>query len=104
MSEDCYAERLSFVGRKLADRFACRWTTIDPGAETPYMPSDWTGALVVVEEGDIEIECLNGVTQRFSEGAVIVLDSLPIRALRNPGHQPALLVAVSRTQRGSAST
>ena len=104
VSDDSCRERLSFVGRKLADRFMCTWTTIEPGAETRYEPNLWDGALVVVEEGEIELECLNGDRQRFSRGAVLTLDFPQLRTLRNPGDQPALLSVVSRHDGRSAGT
>ncbi|MBA2533395.1 MAG: hypothetical protein H0V21_00120 [Rubrobacter sp.] len=54
------------------------------------------GALVVVERGEIELECERGTRRRFGRGSVLWVSGLPLRALRNSGRGPALLVAVSR--------
>jgi hypothetical protein len=56
----------------------------------------WRGALVVVERGELELECLDGRRERFGRGDVLCLTGVRLRALRNPGHRAVLLVAVSR--------
>ena len=37
-----------------------------------------------------------GARGRFARGAVLSLSALPLRALRNAGAEPAVLVALSR--------
>jgi hypothetical protein len=69
---------------------------LPPGGELAYEPADWTDALVVVEEGEIEIECRDGGFRRFACGAVLSLTGLPLRTLHNRGSDPVLLSAVSR--------
>ena len=61
-----------------------------------YDDAEWRGALVVVEHGQIELECLDGSRHCFGRGDVLWLDPLPLRALHNRGHTSAVLVAVSR--------
>jgi hypothetical protein len=91
-------ERLSFLGRELPETFACREVSIECRSERPYDGREWVGALVVVEEGELELECLGGSRSRFARGAVLFFDSLPLRTLRNPGDQTLLLTAVTRRQ------
>jgi hypothetical protein len=55
--------------------------------------SEWAGALVVVETGPIELECLSGSR---ASGAVLFFDSLPLRTLRNRQWQPAVLSSLTR--------
>jgi hypothetical protein len=90
------SERLSFSGRELPHGFAARHVAIDPGCERPYEPSEWNDSLVVLEAGDLELECIGGTRAHFDSGAVLFLDSLPLKTLRNCGRESVLLIAVSR--------
>lgn len=94
-------ERLSFTGRELPQGFAARHVVIDPGCERPYESSEWSDALVVVEAGELELECVGGTRARFNGGAVLFLQSLPLRTLRNCGRESLLLIAVSRDPFGA---
>jgi hypothetical protein len=87
---------LAFRGRSLPPPFLLREVSVAPGRELPFDEAEWRDALVVVERGEIELECLGGSRQRFVRGDVLWLAGLPLRALENPGRKPALLVAVSR--------
>lgn len=78
------------------DRFARRVVTLAPGERCPYVAEDWADALVVVEDGSVELECLAGNRLSLARGAVLWLVGLPLRALHNVGRHPAVLVAVSR--------
>ena len=89
-------ERLSFLDRPLPDGFRLRTTVVAPGAECPYRDDDWAGALVVVERGEIDLECRDGSRVRFVAGDVLWLAALPLTALRNRGEETALLAAVTR--------
>jgi hypothetical protein len=66
-----------------------------PGRARPYDEAEWRDALVVVEHGEIELECSSGRRRRFGSGAVLCLNGLPLRALHNCGLGPAVLSAVS---------
>jgi hypothetical protein len=66
-----------------------------PGRARPYDEAEWRDALVVVEHGEIELECSSGSRRRFGSGAVLCLNGLPLRALHNGGLGPAVLSAVS---------
>ena len=87
---------VSFIGRELPSRFRVELLRIEPGGERPYVPGDWIDALVVVEAGELELECKGGSCARFGGGAVLVLHPLPLKTLRNPGGHALLLTAVSR--------
>jgi hypothetical protein len=86
----------SFLGRHLPPAFELRVVAVAPGSERPYDAAEWRDALVVVEEGEIELEALSGSRRRLPLGAVLWLAGLPLRALHNPGPETTLLAAVSR--------
>lgn len=69
---------------------------LEPGGTRPYEPGEWADALVVVARGELELECRDGGRRRFGCGEALWLSGLPLRALRNPGCETAVLVAVSR--------
>ena len=75
-----------------------RVVELPPGGERPYDAAEWTGALVIVVRGEVELECVDGDRPRFAGGAVLWLAGLPVRELRNPGSEPAVLVAVRRAR------
>lgn len=87
---------LSFLARRLPPAFARRVVVLAPEQSWLYDEAEWRGALVVVEHGQIELECLDGSRHRFGRGDVLWLDRLPLRALHTHGHTSAVLVAVSR--------
>jgi hypothetical protein len=87
---------LSFLGRPLAPGFVLRVVVVGPGGWRPYDESEWRHALVVVEWGEIVLEPLAGSSYRFGRGDVLWMWGLALRALRNPGSEPAVLVAVGR--------
>jgi len=95
-------DRLSFLGRRCSPSFEVRVVAVAAGRERAYDEAEWRDALVVLERGEIELECLGGSRQRFRRGDVLWLVGLPLRALHNPGCEPALLVAVSRRPRASS--
>lgn len=87
---------LSFACKRVPPAFELRFVRMDPGCRRPYDPAEWADALVVVEEGQLELECLQGGRRCFRRGDVVWLARLPLRALHNPGSLPLLLSAVSR--------
>lgn len=88
--------RLSLLGRRMPAWAQLRVVAIEPGCRRPYDPAEWRGALVVVERGEIVLECQSGARWRFEEGAVMSLAGLPIRALCNERPATVLLSALSR--------
>ncbi len=76
--------------------FVRRTVAVAPGCVRAYDDADWKDAVVLVERGEIELECVSGACWRFVPGDVLWLIGLPLRALHNRGREPAVLVAVSR--------
>lgn len=93
---------LSFRSARLPPAFAVHVRTLEPGTSHPYDPDEWRDALVVVEEGELELECDAGGRRRFGRGAVLSFAGLSLRRMHNPGAGPTVLVAVSRTRPGGA--
>ncbi len=89
-------EPVTFRDRSLGSSFRRRVVTIAPGRARLYDAAEWRGALVVVEQGEVHIECRAGRVRPFAQGAVLCLTGLALRALHNRGPQPAVLVAVWR--------
>ena len=73
-----------------------RMVVIPPRATVAYEPGEWHGALVVVELGEIELECSLGDRYQFATGDVLSLHGLDLCALHNRGVEPVVLVAISR--------
>ncbi len=96
-------ERLSFLDGALPTRFRLRELTLQAGCSHPFRDEDWDDALVVVERGEIELECRAGIRRRFPAGAIMWLHGMNLRALHNPGEQPTVLSAVSRALPGGPS-
>jgi len=96
--DDAGAQRLSFVGRRLPSWVELRMVVVAPGHTLAYHQAAWRDAIVVVEGGAVELECLGGSRRRFVRGDLLWLSGLPLRALRNPEREPAVLVVVARRQ------
>lgn len=94
----------SFLGRRLGRAFELRVIAIAPGHSRAYEEAEWRDAIVVVERGELELECTRGGRRNFGRGETLLLAGLPLRALHNPGREPVLLAAVSRRSRRSADS
>jgi hypothetical protein len=79
--------------------FTRRELVLDPGDRRAYDEAEWHDALVVVKRGELDIECRAGGRMRFVAGDMLWLTGLPLRALRNEGPEPVVLVSVSRRSR-----
>jgi hypothetical protein len=90
------AEPFSLLDACDSARFDRRVVTIEAGVERPFDEAEWRDTLVVVEEGELEIECRSGTRVRFARGDVLHLAGLGIRLLRGGGSEPVVLSAVSR--------
>ena len=89
-------DELTVLGRPVPASFDVRVVVVGPGCVRPYDADEWRGALVVIDRGAIELESLAGGRRRLRRGAVLWLAGLSLRAIRNPGDEPAVLAAVSR--------
>ena len=98
MKDETDSDRISFLDAELPPGFELELVSVEPGATRPYRDADWWDSLVVVEHGAVELECVRGGRRRFEAGAVMWLVGLPLVALHNPGPEPVLLAAVSRTR------
>ncbi|MGH8873108.1 MAG: hypothetical protein ACRDWS_14190 [Acidimicrobiia bacterium] len=77
-----------------------RWMVIiSPGRTRVFQARESAGGVVFVHVGDIELESLDGRRYRFGSGAIMHLDRLPLRRIRNDGAGRAVLVAVGRVSR-----
>ncbi len=76
--------------------FRRRTVTIPAQTSMPYVAGDWVDALVVIEHGSVDLCCVRGGRLRFTQGAILFLDGLALTSLHNPGHEDAVLVALSR--------
>jgi quercetin dioxygenase-like cupin family protein len=92
--DDC--ERTALLGPRLPPSFVRREVVVAPGGERPFREADWSDSLVIVARGEIDLQCHAGGRTRFVRGDILWLTGLPLRALRNPGREPTVLVAVSR--------
>jgi hypothetical protein len=99
VKDETDTERISFLDAELPPGFELELVSVEPGATRPYRDADWWDSLVVVEHGAMELECVRGGRRRFEAGAVMWLVGLPLVALHNPGPEPVLLAAVSRSPR-----
>ena len=87
---------ISFTGRRCPGSFRVRTLTLQPADAIDFIPVDWADAVVIVERGALEVECQTGRCATFAQGAVLVLDGLALRRLRNAGSTPLVLSALSR--------
>jgi hypothetical protein len=89
-------DRISFLDVPCPPNFRLRTLTLQPCDAIDYRGADWVDALVVVERGELEIECSSGARAWFQEGAILVLADLTVGCLRNSGSGPLVLSAISR--------
>jgi quercetin dioxygenase-like cupin family protein len=71
-----------------------RAITIAPGCELTGEAAEWAHALIVVELGELEVECASGGRARFMAGAVLSFRRLDVRWLRNRGDSQAVLLSI----------
>jgi hypothetical protein len=89
-------EPLSFLARPPGPGFRTTVVTLACGTTRAYDEAEWRDALVVVESGEVDLECGAGGRRRFRSGAVLWMTGLGLRALHSVGAEPAVLVAVAR--------
>lgn len=73
------------------------WTVVlQPGDALDYLLEDWADTLLIVQHGELELECRSGRRATFAAGAVLTLGGLPLRRLRNACAEPLVLHATTR--------
>ena len=80
----------------LPEGFSRRVIRVPRGLDVSPHPGCLPDTLVVVEEGELELECRAGTCRRFARGSMIPIARLPVAHLRSVGPGPLVLVAVSR--------
>jgi len=75
--------------------FRRRVVDLAPGEELDIDADRWRDALVVLESGEVELECAAGKRSRFAAGAVLCLLP-PVCILRNRNSEAARLITFSR--------
>ena len=75
--------------------FSRRVFEVAPGLELGLEPGGLTDAIVVVEQGELELECRR-TCRRFAPGSMIAVARLRVSRIRSVGSEPLVLVAVSR--------
>jgi hypothetical protein len=73
--------------------FSRRVLRVEPGLDLDFEARD---AIVLVEEGELELECRSGTRWCFGRGSMIPLARGLLVRLRSVGPLPLVLVAVSR--------
>lgn len=69
----------------------------------PYDAREWSGALVVVERGLLELEWAGGARLRFEPGDTLCLSGLGLRMLRGAAAGPTVLVVLCRLDTGGVA-
>jgi hypothetical protein len=91
----------AFLRGPLPRGFSRRVLEVAPGLELDFAAPGVRDAIVVVEEGEIELECRSGTRRRFGRGAMIPIARFPVAHVRSVGPGPLVLVAVSRASRAA---
>ncbi len=86
----------SFSDARLPSSFQRRKVVLPPGSSRPYVDEEWRDALVTVESGELELECVRGGRRRFADGAILWFTDLGLRTMHNRGPVDTVLLAISR--------
>ena len=86
----------ALVHAPLPEGFSRRVFRVGPGLALDMERFRLPDAIVVVEQGGLELECLAGTCRSFGRGSMIPVARLPVARLRSVGPSPLVLVAVSR--------
>jgi len=89
-------EVVSFLGRGCPPNVRRRTVVVSPGEALEVRRADWIDTLVVVELGELDVECHDGTRARFGAGAILALDTPEPRRLRAATDTPLVLSALSR--------
>jgi quercetin dioxygenase-like cupin family protein len=81
--------------------FTQRVVALAPGQSHDYVDADWADAIVLLAQGQVELEAVSGARRLFQRGDLLWLTCVPLRALHNPGPGGAVLVAISRAGPGA---
>jgi hypothetical protein len=76
--------------------FSRRVFRVASGLEVDLDARGVLDAILLVEEGEIELECRAGMRRRFGRGSIIPITRPPVAHARSVGSCPLLLLSVSR--------
>jgi len=79
-------------------QFDIRTVALEPGGTLPYDEESWRGAIVAVENGELELELSCGRSCFFQAGDLLWLQGLPLVNLHNRGDEPTVLVSATRNR------
>ncbi len=96
-SSPAHDAALPLVVGPLPSPFDRRIVILPAGATRPYDDDEWRDAIVVVEQGAVELRCHAGGNRSFRAGDVLWMVGLSLVALHNPGPDELVLVAIRRT-------
>jgi hypothetical protein len=82
----------------LPEGFARCVFRVAPRLELAFVPGGLPDAIVVIEQGELELECRAGTCRRFGRCSMIPIARPPMALFRSVGSRPLVLVAVSRRQ------
>ena len=88
----------ALFGDPLPAGFSRRVLRVPSGLELDLDATGIPDAIVLVEEGELELECPSGTRRRFARGSMIPIGRLPITRVRSVGNGQLVLVAVSRAE------
>jgi hypothetical protein len=88
------------IAGRLWPTFVVRRVVLAGCSSEPFDESVWHDALVIVEQGAVDLETTSGLRRSFGVGDVLWLTGLNLRALHNPGPEDTVLAAVSRPPAG----
>jgi hypothetical protein len=83
--------------------FEQRRVLLAHAAVLPYDARQWSGALLVVERGLLELEWAGGARLRFEPGDTLCLAGLGLRTLRGAAAGPTVLVVLCRLGSGGVA-
>ncbi len=69
-----------------------------PGVRRTSVAAEWSGVLILVDAGEVEVGCVIGASRIFGAGSILALSCLPLAWLANPGAEELRLVAVRRSR------
>lgn len=86
----------SLIRRPLPPQFELRIYFLASGSSRAYSGSEWRGALVVVEYGELVLRGRQGAHARLVRGEMTWLADLQLDSLYNPGPTITLFASVAR--------
>ena len=90
---------LSFLDRSPPSWADVETVTLQGGERRPYDEEGWRRAMVVVERGEIGLECIRGGRRTFGPGSVLWTVGLDLVSLHNGGEEPVVISVVRRRGR-----